>query len=134
MHKTLLRNHNELVKPEDTLYIIGDVYWKNSVNELRNIMENYNGNKILVLGNHDRLRPFDYLEAGFSQIATCLWVERFLLVHDPAAAAMYPDTPVICGHVHGLFKKVSNVLNVGVNVWDFKPVSMDQVKMEFGII
>lgn len=131
MHRTLLRNHNEIICPDDTLYIIGDVYWKNSVNELRNIIENYNGKKILILGNHDRLKPFDYIEAGFYQVATSLQVEEFALVHDPANAVVSPGTPVICGHVHDLFKRCKNVLNVGVDMWDFKPVSITQARDEF---
>lgn len=131
LHRALLRNHNEVVSTEDTLYIIGDVYWKNSVNELRNIIENYNGKKILVLGNHDRLKPFDYIEAGFHQVATSLQVEEFVLVHDPANAVAVPETPVICGHVHDLFKRCKNALNVGVDIWDFKPVSIAQVRIEF---
>lgn len=134
MHKLLLRNHNDIVGPEDTLYIVGDVYWKSSVEELRRMMENYNGIKKLILGNHDRLKPFEYMEAGFYQVATWLCVEEFILVHDPAYTALNPDRNHICGHVHDLFKRCKNVLNVGVNVgvdvWDFKPVSIEQARKE----
>jgi len=124
-------NHNYLVKPEDTLYILGDVYWKNSVEELRRIMDNYNGTKVLILGNHDRLRPFDYIEAGFSSVHTMLEVEEFILVHDPCYSIVHPETNYLCGHVHTLFVKQKNVLNVGVDIWNFKPISIDEIRKIF---
>jgi calcineurin-like phosphoesterase family protein len=128
LHRKLLYNHNAVINPDDTLYIVGDVYWKDNINELRRIIENYNGQKVLILGNHDRLKPFDYLDAGFFQVATCLQVEEFMLVHDPAEACCYPNMPYICGHVHTLFKKQRNALNVGVDIWDYKPVSIEQAR------
>jgi len=131
MHKRILYEHNNLVQKDDILYIIGDVYWKNSMEELKRILENYNGRKILVLGNHDRMKPFDYIEAGFSQVATSLEVQEFILVHDPCYSVINPHRPHICGHVHTLFKKVGNVLNVGVDVWNYKPVSIDQARELF---
>lgn len=131
LHRKLLYNHNAVIKPEDTLYIVGDVYWKTSVEELRRILDNYNGRKVLILGNHDRLKPFDYIEAGFSSVHTSLRVEEFILVHDPCYSIVYPETNFICGHIHDLFKKQKNALNVGVDVWDFKPVSIVQVRESF---
>jgi calcineurin-like phosphoesterase family protein len=55
-----------------------------------------------------------------------LVVDDIFMAHDPAWAAAIPkDMLMICGHVHGLFKLVERthrVLNVGVDVWDYKPV------------
>ena len=128
MHKKLLYNHNSLVGPKDTLYILGDVYWKNSPEELERIIRNYNGRKILILGNHDRLKPFEYVEAGFESVHTSLDIEDFILVHDPCYSIVHPDRNYLCGHVHDLFVKQKNALNVGVDVWDFKPISLDVAK------
>jgi hypothetical protein len=35
------------------------------------------------------------------------------------------DTILLCGHVHNLFKILpdKNVVNVGVDVWNFKPIT-----------
>lgn len=42
---------------------------------------------------------------------------------------MLPDKAWMCGHIHGLFKAVKKVLNVGVDVWDFKPVSWEEADL-----
>jgi calcineurin-like phosphoesterase family protein len=45
--------------------------------------------------------------------------------HRPA----YPpeDTWMLCGHVHEAWKVHGRVINVGVDVWDYKPVSVEQI-------
>ena len=52
----------------------------------------------------------------------------FIFNHDPAIHCMFPNKIIICGHVHNLFKVQKNVINVGVDVWDYKPVSFEQLK------
>ena len=58
---TLLQNWNERVTSEDTVYVLGDAFWKNEENSIR-IMERLQGHKHLIQGNHDRvkgkLRPY----------------------------------------------------------------------------
>jgi calcineurin-like phosphoesterase family protein len=85
-----------------------------------------NGTKILILGNHDKLPALEYVELGFQSVHTSLVVDDVFMAHDPAWAAAIPkDMLMMCGHVHGLFKLVERthrVLNVGVDVWDYRPV------------
>ena len=38
-----------------------------------------------------------------------------------------PKINVICGHVHKLWKVIPYVVNVGVDVWDYRPVSFENV-------
>ena len=61
MDDTLLQNWNERVTSEDTVYVLGDAFWKNEENSIR-IMERLQGHKHLIQGNHDRvkgkLRPY----------------------------------------------------------------------------
>jgi len=128
MNKTIIRNYNELVGKNDRVYFIGDIFWGNHENELRKILERLNGEKCLILGNHDKLNPFLYEELGFKQVATSLKVEEFVLVHDPAKSIVDRNIPFICGHVHELFKVQKNVLNVSVDAWDFKPVSIEEAR------
>jgi len=35
---------------------------------------------------------------------------------------------LLCGHVHEKWKKVGYMVNVGVDQWDYKPVSIEQLK------
>ena len=95
---------------------------------LEQITQKLNGVKHLILGNHDRLKPFDYIDLGFTSVHTSLLYEEFVLNHDPAASVVMKDKTWLVGHVHDLFVQVRNVLNVGVDVRDFKPISIDEVR------
>ena len=139
MNRYMIDVHNEIVKPEDTVYMLGDFFWGrnsrsgNSV-KLESILKQMNGHKHLILGNHDEFSPFAYVRAGFESVHTSLMVEDFYLVHDPAVSCIDRRQKFLCSHVHDLFKKQKNVLNVGVDVWAYKPVSIDEAYKEFGYV
>ena len=46
------------------------------------------------------------------------------MVHDPAESQVRRDRVFLVGHVHDLFKICKNAINVGVDVWDYRPVSL----------
>ena len=54
MDEALIHNWNERVKEDDTVYVLGDAFWKNEENSIR-IMLRLNGHKHLIRGNHDRV-------------------------------------------------------------------------------
>jgi calcineurin-like phosphoesterase family protein len=66
-----------------------------------------------------------------------MWFERdgikFYLAHDPAIYTVIqndPNTVLLCGHVHQLFQHLlpdKRVINVGVDAWNFKPVSYNTI-------
>lgn len=54
MNEVLIRNWNEVVMPDDTVYHLGDVAlgpWS----EWEGILTRLNGFKVMVIGNHDRV-------------------------------------------------------------------------------
>ncbi len=130
MSTELIKNINKLVEQNDILYVLGDVAYKiNDITQIeiflnRIICENI----ILILGNHDKFKPFEYVDVGFQSVHTSLKVEDYILVHDPAIAGCMSGTKFICGHVHRLFTVLDNVLNVSCCVWDYKPISLDNIK------
>lgn len=142
MNKVLVSNWNNLVKEEDVVYVIGD--FSKSDTKIDNshfvakMLSKLNGTKHLILGNHDGLRPFTYVSIGFTTVHTALNLNvtqrgefketNWILHHDPCAAITKRDTQWICGHLHDLILSCKNVVNVGVDVWDYKPVSMDRLK------
>jgi len=129
MNRKIIKNYSSVVTPEDTLYVVGDFAFTKNRNRLEEILKKIHCNKILILGNHDRFNPFDYVDAGFMSAHTSLNVEEFFLVHDPAVATVVKDKPVICGHVHDLFLTIQKrVINVSVEVWDYKPVSIETIR------
>lgn len=38
------------------------------------------------------------------------------------------DTLLLCGHVHNTWKTKDRMINVGVDVWDYTPVSLEEIK------
>ena len=61
MDEVLIQNWNERITADDTVYVLGDAFWKNEENSIR-IMQRLQGHKHLIQGNHDRvkgkLRPY----------------------------------------------------------------------------
>ena len=55
MEETIVSNWNKKVKPEDTVYVLGDFCWGFNVKRTKSLVNLLNGQKILVYGNHDRL-------------------------------------------------------------------------------
>jgi len=149
MDRALVSNWNELVKPEDTVYHLGDVAFA-SPERTTHIVSNLNGHKILILGNHDRAEK-KMLDRGFQEVHQSLQIEleggiTANLSHYPYRGTDDPHHKtkfdhknlkddgylLICGHVHTAWKtrpgQYKNVMiNVGVDQWGFKPISETQL-------
>lgn len=69
MNEAIIKKWNKQVKPNDVVYILGDFIW-NTVksHEYRNIMQKLNGNKILIVGNHDDIKTVRGMNLGFSAV------------------------------------------------------------------
>jgi len=126
--KTIIKMVNQHVKPNDILYHLGDVLmtddsckWLDRV-KCKNkylIIGNYDEERIELLGNY-----FDFIkESDLIMGEDC--VTPFNLVHKPCDSN--PDMFNIVGHIHGLWKVKRNMVNVGVDAWHFKPVSMKEI-------
>ena len=53
MNNALIHNLNECVKPEDKLYILGDISHHITPEESNALIRRIHGKKFLLLGNHD---------------------------------------------------------------------------------
>ena len=144
MHKVLKKRFNEVVSPDDVTYHLGDFAYgpgAKSWQQLTHIVEGLNGQHHLILGNHDHLKPFDYLEAGFLSVHTSLEFNftqhhefisdedfEVILVHDPAIAGMLQDKFFIHGHTHSLGKHLNkNTYCVSVELTDYYPVPISDI-------
>lgn len=105
MNAGLIENWNKAVSPVDTVYVLGDVGFCSQA-KATELVKQLNGNKILIMGNHDRNRPpYRWIEIGFDEvhknpthITSC--GKTIMLMHEP------PETKeegmfYIYGHVHG---------------------------------
>ena len=140
MNKGIIRNHNERIKPEDTVFFLGDFCFKNSsggkVGEgLRNNAEYYlkrlNGRFIFIKGNHDKNNS---VKTIINRVIIKYSHHRICLIHNPE----YADTDYkinFVGHVHKnwKFKRVkklfgfTDLINVGVDVNNFMPKTFEEL-------
>ena len=130
MDKAIIRNHNSVVTKDDDVYIAGDfsMYGPTHKGILRKYVSQLNGRLHLILGNHDLKDARSLVDdVGFYSVHYPYFeVGNFVIVHDPALSQIDRNRTFLGGHVHDLFKTMKNFINVGVDVRDFTPVSMDQ--------
>jgi len=145
MNETLVRNWNERVKPEDTVFVVGDFCFKNSPAQIHrgeghihhaSYYENQlNGKKIFIKGSHDNNNS---CKTCVLRVLIRLGGKNINIAHDPKDAIAECDFNIV-GHVHNnwKFKKVLRIgktiymINVGVDMWDFRPITIEEILREF---
>jgi calcineurin-like phosphoesterase family protein len=136
MNRTIIKRHNEVVAKDDITYHLGDFTFAKHWPDMRQMLERLNGKHILILGNHDLHRPFEYVEAGFQSVHTSLELHelfgttgRPILIHDPAVAGVLTDKLFIHGHTHGLGLRLApNTFCVSVELHNYYPVSLMDIR------
>jgi len=147
MNRAMVARYKAAVKPTDTVYFLGDICFL-PARLGTPILKRLPGRKLLIKGNHDKWSDTQYHEAGFELIAQELVLtlagQRVRLSHYPYA----PETPeaahsmryldrrplrrpnewLLCGHVHEKWKRLGRQINVGVDQWDFAPVSLSTLE------
>lgn len=143
MDDILIQNYNAKVWPDEPVYFLGDVcFHKPSVGVP--MLYRLRGRKILIRGNHDKYSDRQYRAAGFDSILEEAKIkiqgQHFVLSHYPyepsdksgmdAHDLRYLDRRpmdrgswLLCGHVHDRWKSQGRMINVGVDVWNYCPVS-----------
>lgn len=133
MHEEIDR-HLYLLNKDDILFHLGDITYSDNVyihlGYLERHFKHLKCRKILIRGNYDILTDGQYIEyGGFESVHTnyllCHNDISFYLTHKPEdCASNYFN---LCGHIHGAWKIQRNMVNVGVDVWHYKPVSIDKL-------
>jgi len=144
MDKTIIRNWNERVKPDDLVFELGDFNFKNSAGGKKgegtmtkaiDYEKRLNGKIIHIRGNHSCNNgcktPIERMVIKFGGY-------RINLVHNPEHADLNYSIN-FCGHVHNAwkFKRVykglghTDLINVGVDCWGFRPVSFEEIMKEY---
>ena len=137
MNKDIVEKWNRKVKPTDTVYILGDMFFKfQDIQYVKDTLKKLNGTKILVKGNHDKflksIRWQDYFEnvVLYDEIADNN--RMVCLFHYPVEEwnGYYRNSYMLYGHVHENMKEIKKhqrKFNVGVDVNDFEPKTLDEL-------
>lgn len=143
MNNKLIENWNSVIKPNDTVYHLGDVGFC-SESHLMNILDQLNGNKVLILGNHDKMikkskglklkftEIYDYYELKVKDDNVPGGIQLIILCHFPLLSwnQMRRGSFMLHGHTHGTIKYpfIAKILDVGVDNLNYFPISYENVK------
>ena len=111
MNAALVARWNGAVDPEDTVYVLGDMFCRADAAEAVGVLRTLKGKKVLVRGNHDYNTKDDAFRAEFEQIADYLEIgdrrKRVVLCHYPIPCFhhhFHEDWCHLYGHVHETFE------------------------------
>lgn len=107
MNEAMVREWNDIVAPDDVVYILGDVAFL-PAQKATEYMRRLNGKKILIEGNHDRKTLNDPSFRGcFQEVHKYLWISyngtQVVMFHYPIAEwdQMHRGSVHFHGHLHG---------------------------------
>lgn len=149
MNDELIRRWNSVVENGDLVYILGDMFWVKTTDAIP-IMDRLNGQKILIKGNHDRVKD-KTLAGKFVKITEYLEIDdmghRIVLCHYPIPCFKnhFYGQHHFYGHVHNsfewnmmehqrylmeeLYSRECNMINVGAMMpyMDYTPRTFDEI-------
>lgn len=141
MDETLIENWNARITNNDTIYILGDLMFRNK-KPPEEYLSRLKGKKHLIRGNHDRdwikkvdINKFFVSNENLSYITD--GQHRITLCHYPMMSWPHINTNgyMIFGHIHSntdaaywsLIQNSSLMLNAGVDINGFKPVTFNEL-------
>jgi calcineurin-like phosphoesterase family protein len=134
MDEIMVKNWNTMVRPEDKVYHLGDVYL-GSQKRADNLLRRLNGHKRLILGNHDKGRD-TVLQKYFDKIEVWRVFREFdvTLSHMPLHKSNLKTTYNIHGHIHYRDSPEPWMVNVGVErpYIDYAPQPIELVLKHVG--
>ena len=137
MDSILIENMWKVVGPEDVLWIIGDFAFGPAAKDedylLRTFEQLPGKEKHLVIGNHDgpHTRELPWYSVGLLAVEPDgSFKQNNTLCHYPMITWNHARRGALqlFGHVHGNWRGSRNSVNVGVDVWDFTPISFADVE------
>lgn len=140
MDSVLIGNWNKRVHPHDTVFILGDLMFRNE-KPPEEYLRQLRGKKHLVIGNHDRdwikkcdldkhfesVTNLNFLSDGQRQMTLC----HYPMMSWPHMMRAY----MVFGHIHGntdaeywpLIAQSERMLNAGVDINGFRPVTFAEM-------
>jgi calcineurin-like phosphoesterase family protein len=130
--------HNAVVGPKDRVIMVGDFAYKCEPRRLKAILSRLNGQKFLVIGNHDDSATLSLPWAAPSQHLLNVSVDGQRIVCCHYGMRTWPGAArgavhFYC-HSHGRLPGNSRSLDVGVDCWDYRPVELAEIKLRLATL
>ncbi len=128
MDADLVSRWNAVVSPDDTVWHLGDFAIRATVDRVATLLADLNGTKHLILGNNDpaataeapgwaSVQAFVETTVDDTAVVLCHYALRVWHRQDKGAWNLH-------GHSHGRLKPLTRQADVGVDAWDFRPVTL----------
>lgn len=143
MDKMLIANWRAVVRPDDDIYVLGDLIFKSQDPEA--YLKQLTGKIHLIRGNHDTFLKNKALERYFVSIDDILTIadegRRVVLCHYPLAEwnGFYRGAYHLFGHIHNAKNRAAEIMatlprcyNVGADCIGFTPRTLTQIIEIYG--
>ncbi len=127
MNAAMMDRWNEVVRQDDDVWHLGDFALRMPVTGAGDLLASLNGRKHLVIGNNDppavvalpgwtSVQHYKELEVESTRLVLCHYAFR-------SWNGMGRGVLNLHGHSHGRLKKMPRQIDVGVDVWNFRPIT-----------
>jgi calcineurin-like phosphoesterase family protein len=136
MNEKIIENWNMKVAPNDTIYHLGDFGFQSKLGEeynLHNILRRLNGQKHLIIGNHDSVQNMKGWSTINNYLSTKINGKQVIMFHFPIESwdKKRYFSYHLHGHTHGMLPDDPNKLRLDVGIdaqcKDYSPISFDEV-------
>lgn len=127
MNEYMIEKWNSIIKDEDKVYHLGDVYFKDS-----SMLSKLNGKKRLILGNHDNGKD-QKLNSVFQKIISYRMMGEFgiILSHIPIHEGSIKEGWInVHGHIHDKPVPTMRHRNVCVEELDYRPINIEDLRVK----
>ena len=124
MDAVIINRWNYRVSYRDEVYVLGDFTMRANLHD--HYISQLNGKKHFIPGGHDHAK-IDYMDPIVELKTKLGWL---ILSHYPLEEwnRQFYGAIHLHGHVHNLnFRQIPHRINVGVDLWDFYPVSYEEI-------
>ncbi|MBF9232756.1 metallophosphoesterase family protein [Microvirga alba] len=129
--EALLANWNEVVSPDDEVWHLGDFARADNLERIDELLDRLYGRKHLVTGNNDG--PTTLAAKGWASVQAYAELHLddrdLVLCHYPFRTwhSMSKGWIDLHGHSHGRLSHKTRQYDVGVDVWDYRPVTLSTI-------
>jgi calcineurin-like phosphoesterase family protein len=131
MNQAIVERWNAMVGADDEVWHLGDFAIRQPAAVVAELLARLHGNKHLIAGNNDpvattgldswvSVQPYTEITTDGVSVVLCHYPFR-------SWRGMAKGWLNLHGHSHGRMKPQPRQFDVGVDVWDFRPVSLGQI-------
>lgn len=136
--EALIVNHNAVVREQDTVWFLGDVFLagRNKQGFEYELLNRMNGKKNLVVGNHDTAQKIREYAPYFQKIVGYHEIGKSIIVsHIPVHTSQVEERfkANIHGHVHSLTIPDDRYFNVSMENINYTPISLEDIKAQLKV-